>query len=413
MINRLSFISFCFIFLKACPGDFPPPFTNEGCLLGSTKAKETGSSYKINLFFETSGSMAGFMPQQGKKSTEFQNDMWSLISNLSRGFPSKFSISQLRAKKDPGISFDANEFRYKMNRGEFQLQTSTDIPEMLDTALSKVNSSTISILISDLIFSPENGSPASYPQITTDIKNRFAGKNLSSALFLFTSQFYSKVNVLSSPYYVWIFGPEAGVRKVSDNIRENFNGIKELSYGLQYATPEYSIAPYSTGVTKATPLKCLTSNRYFTWTDYEEDESNKMEFYLALNLSQLPNFSKDCEYLKDNLSPSTKSLEIISIENYKQQLKSSLDNQVADDLHATHLIKVRTQNILEEDEVININLINKSPIWPASIDTTADDKSRHKTFGLLQMLKGLDHSFKQPKFLFKEPISILITKKSN
>lgn len=390
---------------------FPSEFSQEGCLTDTSKAVAK-PVYSINVFVETSGSMNGFMPSKGQSATKFQDDMWELISKLSQKYPKEFAVFQLKAKNESPVRYEKGAFRNHLNSGRFQMQTSTDIPEMIDSILTHTGSSQVSVLISDLIFSPEDASKARLDQVDTDISSRFAGKGLASAIFHFTSGYFSKsIRVESSPYYVWVIGSEDGVKSISETIRQTFPDLNELSYGTRYKKPDYSLLPGYSAVTNAIPLRCTVDNRYYTWMDYDATQGNKIEFTIAVDFSHLPSFARDSVYLKANLKPVAGNAEIISVGSV-EPMKNKTDVQLVENLKATHLIRVRAKNIVADDEVIILNLKNIQPKWYTTVDAAQDDKERKKTFGLSKMISGLDNAYDENEFLINEPIKVLITKKS-
>lgn len=412
--------SWCFFYLiatllitnTACDGnDSPSEYSQEGCINDTSIVSSNKSPLSTSIFIETSGSMFGFMPSKGKSSTEFQDDMWALTSLLSQKYPKDFSILQLKAKKESLVPLGLETFRDHMNSGQFQLQTSTDIPEMLDSVLKRTGASKVSVLISDLIFSPEDGAKARLDQIDTDIANRFRGKGLASSIFHFTSTYKGKViNAEKSPYYIWVIGPEAGVKSVNETIRESFPKLNELSYGINYSTPDYSILPAYPAVSNAIAQECTKTNRYYSWTEFDATQSSQIEFTVAANLSHLPFYAMDHNYLKNNLKDEDGNAEIISVEPVKT-LRDKTDKKLTKDLNATHLIRVRVKNIID-DKVLKINLVSQEPLWYQGINADYDDKTRRLTFGLSKMISGLNGAYEKKEYLIAEPLKILITTKS-
>lgn len=417
MIKHL--LSFClfatFLVANSGCGTVPPPgFTSDGCPSDTNESSKKSANLpsNINVFLETSGSMFGFMP--ASTGTEFQTDMWRLISSLNNSKKKGLTVYQVKDTQSPMSTLNISSFRDKMNSGEFQASTSTDIPSMLDSVLSKIDKGSVSILISDLIFSPENiGNTApKLAQITTDVRSRFEGRKLSSALYHFSSDFIGRnVTPKQSPYYVWIIGEESAVVAVSKIMKINFPNRDQINFGISPRIVDNTIVPGTIKSGNALAIKCRDSNRYYSWSNYNGDE---LDFSVALNLSDFPKFVQDPGYLKRNIEfdNTQLDLELVSIESgiFKTSINNA-DYKLLEQLGATHLVNFRVKNVYEEETVVNIRIKNEFPNWVNAINSPVDDLSRTKTYGLLNMINGLDEAYKdvQSKYVSK-PFPIWISK---
>lgn len=410
--------SLIIFFLASCNScnHNPDEFTEQACptVLNEGAKRSADVPPSINVFLETSGSMFGFMP--ANTATNFQTDMWRLISSLNSAKKKGLSIYQVKDTNNPVKLLDIGSFREKMNSGEFQAATSTDIPLMLDSVLARTDKNSVSILISDLIFSPEekgNTAPK-LSQVTTDIRARFEGKGLSSVIFHFNSDFKGRsANPKQSPYYVWIIGKESAVLNIASTVKSNFPKNEQIDFGISARHVDGTIVPGINTSGNALAVKCQEDNRYYAWSEYNDEG---LEFYLALNLSNYPNFVQDPNYLRRNLEieSSQAELQLVSVETreFKTKINSS-DNKLLQQLGATHLLKYKLKNAYEEEAVVQFRIKNELPKWIAIVNSPTDDLSRTKTFGLVNMIKGLDEAYKGITSAYiSQPFKIWISKNS-
>ncbi|RYE53144.1 MAG: hypothetical protein EOP48_15010, partial [Sphingobacteriales bacterium] len=121
------------------------------CPVADTAAQQKPSLQNITVFLETSGSMRGYMPNSGE-ATSFQKAIPSIISKLREYNPTFFSIKESSQKTIP---LPVGEVASKITRGDFPWGNFTSLPAMLDTIHPYQHDNSVSILISDMIYSPE------------------------------------------------------------------------------------------------------------------------------------------------------------------------------------------------------------------------------------------------------------------
>lgn len=381
---------------------------SECCLVKKEKDSSALKDLKVNLFLETSGSMAGFMDING---TTFQKDIWAIVEGLDTKFIKTFNIFEVRSKSLPLNHMSAAAFRSNLNTGGFVSSSSTDIPEMLDSILNKTDKHSVSILVSDLIFSPDNGSQAQIMQITTDIKKRFSGKKLGSVLLQLNSEFYQKVKVDNSPYYVWIMGAAPAVKAVSEFLKSGLdNSPNEMDFGINHSVPAYSILPSESKVLNASPTVCTQDGNFYAYTEFDNSESDKITFWVGVNLSTLPSYIKTPAYLQSNLeldagSAKARVLEVTTTAN----IRNADDLKLVKTSKLTHMIRIEISQV-SENAVLKLNVKRQRPFWVNDLDLEVEDNFRKKTFGLKKMVVGLENAYDTKQDIFKCPIQIFITK---
>ncbi|WP_316838604.1 hypothetical protein [Pedobacter gandavensis] len=391
-------------------------FKEDACLVNDkTKTeKKNGKAYTVNFFMETSGSMNGFM---SKKGTEFQKDIWALINLLDGNYPSGLSLFQVEAKGEPIKSSTMSDFRDKLNVGDFNIAQSTDIPEILDSILLKTNDNQVSIFVSDLIFAPSSGTNASLLQISSDIYKRFSNKKYASVIYQFKSKFYnskSKIVSESSPYYVWMIGPEEGLKTVAAQLRSALpSDYNEVTFGVSSDQPKYTILPHVDEAVNAIPVLCQNNQLYYCYGAFDDSEGSKIILNIALNLDDLSKNDREPASLMANFSNigTDAKIKLESITPLPV-LKNTEDQKLAKRISATHFLKMEVDQIYNEVATLEMNFKAKRQDWISDSNLDVDDYQRNKTLGLSKMIAGLEKAYGSPSngLLFKAPFKILITK---
>lgn len=383
---------------------------NNGCLLTEHKTVGRIADTKVNLFVETSGSMAGFMSAKG---TDFQKEIWSMAEELDSRMKRGFDIFQVRSKSETLQRIDIKDFRRPLNTGGFVSAKSTDIPEMLDSIFSRADNETVSVLVSDLIFSPENGNKAQFGQITTDIKKRFIGEQRASVLLQLTSDFYNKGRVDASPYYIWIVGKAEPVKAVSRIIKAVLEGkVNQVDFGVVLPTSNYSILPSLSQVVNAFPVACSKNGGYYTYREYTDEDEAGLNFWIGVDLSGLPGYMQSADYLKKHMAmeaseASAKFLQIKTV----PELSNNGDKAIVSRLGLTHMFQIKIDQIGGGTE-LKLNIERAMPAWIDEINLEIEDGKRQKTFGLMRMTSGLQAALGKDKtaLAYDQPLRIFITK---
>lgn len=411
---KLFCISLCvFSFLISCDdeaGEADQVIQNNGCLLTTDKPVEVIADVKVNLFIETSGSMSGFMSAKG---TDFQKEIWAVAEELDSRAKKGFDIFQIRSKTEPLRKISIGDFRKPLNTGGFVSTKSTDIPEMLDSIFSRAGKGTVSVLVSDLIFSPENGNQAQLGQITTDIRKRFVGGQRTSVLLQLASDFHNGGTVAASPYYIWIIGETKSVKAVSASVKKVLETkVNQVDFDIALSVPKYSILPSISQVTNAFPIACSKDGGYYTYKEYTEDDGAGLNFWIGADLSGLPGYMQSEDYLKKHLTlESGEAGAVLARLKTVAEIGKGSDKKIVAALGLTHMFQVKIDQI-GSGVVLGINIERKMPSWIDEVNLDKEDGKRQKTFGLKKMTAGLGAAMDKEKTVlaFDQPLRIFITK---
>jgi hypothetical protein len=377
----------------------------------------------INIFVETSGSMAGYMPKDGT-ATDFQEMIPELTSSLNTNYPGKVHFYSIFDSKKQFDNLPVAEARDRILKGDFQWSGNTYLPEMLDSVCSKyLKDGYVNIFISDCIYDPAANDNKSTMLAATDIRDELKNNipEFPCDIFSFYSVFKSKRESTSrSPYYMVLQGQVANVNTMRQLVNisagryhQSFN---EVSFGLNYGTPGYSVLPFTERSKNFRPVSSVAfSGAYVSLQDIEyTQEAPAAVFWLALDLSNLPSYAKDPAYINNNLEITDEhgQTTILSVS------QSPPTNTAADDIGPakkyTHFIRISAKRNEDRTSTIKLALKYERPAWVAGQDEAdpGNKDKREKTFGLAKIVAGIEQASGQDAkaYLFKNLTLSLIEK---
>ena len=263
-ISAYAIVAFCLLFICAC-GDINeyllPPYDKDGVIKSEylEKMYTCEAPDNISLYIESSGSMNGLF-RKGL-STKFQYDISAVLTSDEM----KNRIVGVNIFNNDGKSvrkYNSADFRNKMNSGDFISQSSTFIPNMVETMLKDVDSLTcdVAVFISDMKYSPVRPggkvSQTDIDQYRLDIKNIFSGRfknaDYSVGLICCESNFLAgngREICAEFPYYFVIVGKSSKVAWVRNQIVHSLshkNNVKGCAdFNVSYGYPKYTILPKS------------------------------------------------------------------------------------------------------------------------------------------------------------------------
>lgn len=226
-IKNLAFFTLIVIlsmFSLGCPHNKCPPHPTIG---------------KVNVFLDNSGSMGGFFHQE----TQFKTMVYSFVKKLV--FPQNFgdkTVFYLISDNTKIIHLDTFGAIIS-SKASFQ-GAASPFAKMLDTILSKTDSSTVSILITDGIPSGTkqeidhykkqtglNYNQIQLPAVQTDISGVVSRYNkYAYAFYSYESAFKGTIELTDYPYYFLIMGTPALVAQFEQRMRSDLRDSIKRSY---------------------------------------------------------------------------------------------------------------------------------------------------------------------------------------
>jgi hypothetical protein len=427
LIARLPLVALCAtLFLTSCGGDSN---CNSDCVAvnlecdccpavdSSVAAMPKASLKTIAVFLETSGSMAGFMPNRGA-TTSFQRVVPDVLSRLQSSTATTHFYSIKESSQKP-LAYPLEQARDGILRGSFQWGNYTSVPVMLDTIEEYRNKEAVSILISDMIYSPDDQREVG--QAVTRIREKI-GNSAAASLIAVHSDYATRSAQLQSPYYLLLQGNPANITAVKTRIYEALNTYDvrydELNFGFQYTAPYYSILPYSEHSENGIANACYgDERRYLQVRDI--DTHDTLSFWVGVDLKALPSYSRTTQYLQEHLKvePAGAAVERVEVLD-KQGFKSRLSSEATDKAIAegcTHFIKVRVYDFEAKASTLSIALQKDKPSWIAATShdrTDSIDSKRDQTFGLGNIYTAFHEKYEQNNnTLFFKPLQLTLLKK--
>ncbi len=259
-----------------------PHFDENGVYLDSLGATfQAVMPSSIDFYVEVSGSMNGFF--RANKPTAFKTDVWAIVSNF--GNPGVYVPSNTGTK---AAKYTGDQFKAKMNTGNFVSSADTQVPTMLGTILSSLDyeNGAVAVLISDMKYSPVGNKAMAVllQQYATDIRN-IVGKYPGSAYSIIGaySEYLDRngnVACEKSPYYYVVIGKDVCVAEIRNCITTILSDCEDyldnIETGFDYKRPAYNF-----GI----PDNAIQLDEEPTFYNYATSYSDTCKVVLNLDLS--------------------------------------------------------------------------------------------------------------------------------
>ena len=354
-----------------------------------------------NIYIENSGSMYGYV----KGVTEFEQSVYSYLSDIKISkLTDTLNLYYINSKIIPQGT-DVSDFIEKLEPNTFKLKggnmASSDISDNLKMILNESKQNTVSVFVSDCIFSPGSGKNAQQYLVNQQIgiKILFANyiKDRDIAVMIyqlsskFDGQYFNKNNkptYISSnrPFYIWVIGNKSNISMLQAKVKqEKFkgSGVKN-AYTLVKGNSKVDF-----GVLQAPKFGTFerdksNAKRHIINIKKETNGKNadKFMFSVGVDFSKIP-LNNEYKLDKSNYQLNDKDYSI-EIDNYKGPL------------NYTHILKLTTKIIKNSNLVIELK--NKLPNW---VDLMNDndgidinkDGAINKTFGIKYLIGGVYDAF--------------------
>ena len=380
----------------------------------------TKSKPIVNIYIENSGSMNGFI----NKTSEYQDAIQNMVVWLEYHYDTEniklHYINERVILKEKPKNIPLPDFAQQMlTPVEFKSNgngASTNLNSIIAMILNRTNENTISILLSDNIYSISGSQTA--PVLLAECKNKtlqaFLGKSkelskqhqqsLSTTIIQLHSQFNGnywdykhptgrasqKLNC-KRPYYMCVIG----VDELISSFNENFDIQKMNGYQNRYTltdvgelNPKCSILvnTYKAGryrKTNDTTIREVTPDK----------RNNKLAFALAIDLNDIP--LSDNEKCDLSLYETTEDYVVDEIIKIEDATIAPIDVPSAQ--NCSHIIKISTSNL--NPSSFTLRMKRELPEWikvSSSIDDTnidSDLEEQKKTFGLEYFVTGIKDAY--------------------
>ncbi len=358
----------------------------------------------VNVYLENSGSMNGYV-DNGK--TLFQQDVYNYLCDVEiSGIPSAMNLHFINSQIiNKGSVIE--DFINKLTPNSFKLaggnKATTDIAAVFKQVLAHTDDNTVSIFISDCIFSPGSvKSPEAYlANQQVGIKKCVADYIATHSDFaILVYQLYSNFDGIyydyknhprkykgERPYYIWVMGSTLNIAKLRaaiPNDKFSGNGVANVwcAYNRQVNNLLYSIVP------KAVRGDFERKNKT-TMTKIKR-ENGEFAFKITAELGVLELLLGN-DYLMDTNNYSR----LVNKQN-SDEWYISIERNTNTASPATHNITLRTNTTIPQGN-LSVAIRCMSPKWVYEMtdidDTRFIDGNERKTYGLKYMFDGIQQAF--------------------
>lgn len=404
--------------MTACGGGPPVPVpVNPGNTVVESVLNAPATKCVYNIYVENSGSMYGYV----KGVTEFEQSVYSYLSDIKISeICSEMNLYYINSvmHKQPA---DVEDFIYRLEPNTFKAKggnmATTDISNIIGNILDSHGKDTVSILISDFVFSPGSGVNADEYLLNQQIgiKNHFAYKqksNPSLAMMLyqlsskFDGKYYDRNNKPYNinhqrPFYMMIIGDSHHLKTLSDEIaKDRIRGsgvINSYSVSRSVSNVDYGILTMpKIGSYNPDPASPLTSIKKAKID--RRNQNPKFMMSIGVNYS---NLLLDDYYLMDpaNYEISNKSF-IVSVDRANNNTKY------------THIIKLSLSPQLANlyKGPLSIQLLKQPSSWSEDVtnpdDVGVQNITTDKTYGFKYLVGGVYDAYNSEKAYAKFNINI-------
>lgn len=347
----------------------------------------------VNVYLENSGSMDGYLTGV----TEFEQIVYNFLTDLkieqitdelnlfyinSRILPQRDDIDDFIKKLEPST------FKHKGgNRG------TSDIAQMIDSIMTQMTDSTVSVFISDCIFSPGKGRSADDYLSNQEIgikKSVGSYFNEHPSLAVIGYQCYSRFDgyyydkndaaaryVGRRPFYIWLMGTQGALRRITMKIPpERFHG-EGVSHMFATFAGGKALPDSNYVVKRGSGNFELSHGDRHSLHSLKKNRGGRITFAIEANLAHVL-LSED--YLADisNYAVDNEHYKIVDI------------TRIPKDSRYTHRLKIEADHVTPAE--LNIFLLAMQPTWVATMNDeqglALDASTAEKTFGIKYLVNG-------------------------
>lgn len=370
-----------------------------------------------NVFLENSASMDGYV----KGKTKFESSIYKFLSdiNINSNITDTLNLNYINSKTIP-FSPKVEDFIDKLEPSTFSSRGgdrgNSDMKNILENILKETTDNTVSIFISDCLFSlkKSNNTEQYLTNQQIGIKTIFANKLKEmddlAVLVLhlnsdFNGSFYTYHNQIirgmkqERPFYIWIMGKHDNIKNLLQEIDINNSLDNNLEnyfcWSVSNESPMYRTTMRDLiGSYKPNPDNTLYGIQN-PKRGTRAEQKGIFQFSIAVDLD---GFGLDPNYINN---PKNYQLSENEFEVVKTYEISENDQREVDYLKDySHIIVLQTKKIKKTDLDISLKQIFPNWVndWHWEPENGKDEKAElKKSFGLKYLLEGVDDAYKGTK----------------
>ena len=402
---------------------------HNGCLVAPPPRDPSVSNAQkpvYNVFIENSMSMDGYV----RGNSDFKNAIYGFLSDVllkTNGLADSMNLFYINSKLLP-FRPDLTDFIEKLSPSTFSERGgergTSDIHNVLKTALAATNKGQVAVFVSDCVFSPGRGKSADDYLINQSIgiKRTFSdfiytNPDLATVVIKLNSEFDGTYYDLNNdkhtlknrrPYYVWLIGKYDYIQKLRDKIDikqlravEDFYAFYPLSIS---ASPNYKVLKINTIGSFETDRNHAQNSIINAKADTRNNGG--FRFAVGVDLAKLgmgESFLTTPTNYKLNNEKYTITIEPIT--EKEREADPSLKT-------LSHKLLIATTDLQPTE--LDISLIRKLPQWiddsNSKNDVNQTGEELKRTYGFSSLVKGVADAYtstaKEADNYFKIHISI-------
>jgi len=317
------------------------------------------------------------------------------------------------------------EFNQKVKAG-LAVDLTSPIDKIIQNCLRSNVDSSVNILISDFVFddrSQDCGSLLSgIKSRVQDLFNGTVAKNFAVNVYRFESSFTGpyetcnnnsiNLNSPNHPYFIWIFGNRTIVDFINTKLEEE-NSFKPTNvYFLGKNSEEIKYEPLQYSHRDG---QWILDSASSTLKNVSSINSQPLKLTFGLDLNRFPRALKDSIYLANNLRVEASGLKL---ESFKLKRPDDIKNGIDQKDQARFkkynwFVEITILEPTVPSAELEIELMNNQARWfdlfTTDNDSSPEELSAGKTFGLKQFISGVESAFSKSSatpYLFEIKIKV-------
>jgi len=380
----------------------------------------TSKNVAVNVYIENSGSMNGYI----NGNTEFKSAIQDMLVLLKYQYDEEsINLFFINSQIHPtNIDTDLAGFASALNTKSFKVgaTASSNLNSVFKQILARTSKDTISILISDCIYSIKGNKTEDLLSDQKSLtKDAFLTKSkeklqLTTTVVKLNSKFNGnywdkneKATFLNNeirPYYISIIGSESGMNYFNSKIVFSEKEVAGYENKLVLSSKNYSKNIYYSvinskdDVGKFKPAKDFSDKNSIRGIEDLSSDSRKGDkfiFSVAVDLSKLP---LENDYIKNptNYSVDEGDFKILKISDFDKDnvQKNALAKIQKSGNNPTHYITFTSTSKKYSD--LRFSLKRQMPKWVEETSTEDDTNIRaigSKTFGFKYLMEGISEAY--------------------
>ena len=354
-----------------------------------------------NVYIENSGSMDGYV----KNSTHFEQTIYNFLGDLKiLNISDTLNLNYINSNILPQGG-NISDFTENLEPAKFRLRGGnrgiSDLSDIIKDVLTESSINSISILVSDFIFSPGRNKNAEEYLVNQQIgiKQNWAAilkeRNISLCILKLQSKFegyyynksdYKEYITEDRPYYIWIIGSIEHITNIRNKIPDgNFKGggvINSLTFSPQKHINNYNISANSGNYQRSKRSRHEIIN-------IKKQQNGKYEglftFGLSAGLSDFKSVLGD-SYLH-NPDNYVITQDNIAMSNYTIDIAEPNSS-------GNNMTNFKFSTLQRPYGEIKVSLKRKVPKWVyESTDNSGVEAIAGKTYGLKYQVDGVDEAY--------------------